>query len=95
VAVDALAAYAYYGLPAALAKATADVARALREGGEAVARAADMAAAGLAMIVDDIRDFGRVERPHHWIWGLILLVAGVLLLVFLMLLPGWLEGAEA
>ena len=46
---------------------------------------ADMVVTGASMIVDDIKDVGKFDRIHHWHWGLILFIVGVVMLVILML----------
>jgi hypothetical protein len=35
---------------------------------------------GIVLLFDDISDFGRVDRPHHYHWGILLLIGGALLL---------------
>jgi len=57
----------------------------------AYANVLDMIVTGTTMIADDIADFGRLDRPHHWLWGVILVVAGVVALALILLwlfLPG-------
>jgi hypothetical protein len=46
----------------------------------AIYNAVDMIASGVAMVMDDVRDFGRVDRPHHWIWGFVLALVGAVVL---------------
>jgi hypothetical protein len=43
--------------------------------------AVDAISTGASMIMDDIMDFGKVDRVHHWLVGLVLLIAGVIALV--------------
>jgi hypothetical protein len=52
----------------------------------AYANAVDMVTTGLAMIADDILDFGKLDRPHHWLWGLILVVVGIVVLLVVVVL---------
>jgi len=33
---------------------------------------------GVFMLFDDVKDFGRIERLHHWQYGVILVVLGAL-----------------
>jgi drug/metabolite transporter (DMT)-like permease len=35
---------------------------------------------GVILLFDDISDFGKVDRPHHYHWGILLLIGGALLL---------------
>ncbi len=35
---------------------------------------------GIVLLFDDVSDFGRVDRPHHYHWGILLLIGGALLL---------------
>jgi hypothetical protein len=46
---------------------------------DAAIHAIDMVATGAAMIADDIADFPRLDRPHHWLWGLIFVIIGVVI----------------
>jgi hypothetical protein len=52
----------------------------------AVANAIDAISAGASMIVDDIMDFGMLDRVHHWLVGLIVLVLGIIALVVVIIL---------
>jgi hypothetical protein len=45
-----------------------------------------MITTGAAMIVDDIADFPRLDRPHHWLWGLIFIIVGIVIMTIAMLL---------
>jgi hypothetical protein len=49
---------------------------------------ADAIASGASMLVEDARDLGRTDRPHHWVWGALLVAAGTLLLPLLIYLYG-------
>jgi hypothetical protein len=51
----------------------------------AYANALDMIVTGTAMIADDIADLGKLDRPHHWIWGVILVVVGIVVLALVLL----------
>jgi hypothetical protein len=51
----------------------------------AYANALDMIVTGTVMIADDIADLGRLDRPHHWIWGVILVVVGIVVLALVLL----------
>jgi len=51
----------------------------------AYANALDMIVTGTAMIADDIADLGKLDRPHHWIWGVVLVVVGVVVLALVLL----------
>ena len=33
---------------------------------------------GIFMLFDDVKDFGRIERLHHWQYGVILVVLGAI-----------------
>lgn len=50
---------------------------------DAVAAAVDAIASGASILLDDARDLGRLDRPHHWLWGLALVLAGMLILPLL------------
>jgi len=52
----------------------------IRSAEDAVYNAIDMLTSGVAMVADDIKDFGKLDRPHHWLWGIILAVAGIIML---------------
>jgi len=45
-----------------------------------IAFAIDSFASGVAMLVDDFKDFldGRFDRPHHWHYGVILIALGLI-----------------
>lgn len=53
--------------------------------------AAEALALGLSMIADDARDLGRLDRPHHWLWGLLLAALGAALLALPLIPLLWLE----
>lgn len=36
---------------------------------------------GVVLLFDDVRDFGDLSRPHHYIWGILLFVGGVIALI--------------
>jgi phosphoglycerol transferase MdoB-like AlkP superfamily enzyme len=48
---------------------------------DAYSNAIDMITTGMAMFIDDIMDFPKTDRPHHWMWGLILVIAGIIILI--------------
>jgi len=52
----------------------------IRSAEDAIYNAIDMLTSGVAMVVDDIKDFGKLDRPHHWLWGVILAIAGIIML---------------
>jgi arginyl-tRNA--protein-N-Asp/Glu arginylyltransferase len=52
----------------------------------AYANAIDMIVTGTVMIADDIADLGKLDRPHHWIWGVVLVIVGVVVLALVLLL---------
>jgi hypothetical protein len=35
---------------------------------------------GVALLFDDVRDFGDLSRPHHYMWGILLIVGGAIAL---------------
>jgi hypothetical protein len=71
----------------ALASAVADIIRrALRSVEEAYAAAIDAITTGFAMIIDDVKDIGLLDRLHHWIIGLVILFVGVIALILIFLL---------
>ena len=81
---------------AGLATKVAEIAfKGLGDMGVAVAEAVDMMATGLSMIVDDIKDLGRLDRIHHWLWGVLLLVGGFIspAVIFLLSLTRWWSAA--
>jgi hypothetical protein len=53
---------------------------------DSIIYAIDMMATGAAMIADDIADFPRLDRPHHWIWGLIFIIVGIVIITIAMLM---------
>ena len=61
---------------------------------DAVAAAVDAIASGASMLLDDARDLGRLDRPHHWLWGLALVLAGTLILPLLITHYGEWDGAR-
>jgi hypothetical protein len=48
--------------------------------------AIDAISSGASMLIDDIMDFGRFDRPHHWMWGIVLIVVGIIALVVVVIL---------
>jgi hypothetical protein len=52
----------------------------------AYANAVDMVTTGLAMVADDILDFGKLDRLHHWLLGLILVIVGIVVLLVVIVL---------
>jgi hypothetical protein len=52
---------------------------------DSIIHAIDMITTGAAMIVDDIADFPRLDRPHHWLWGLIFIIVGIVIMAIAML----------
>jgi hypothetical protein len=61
---------------------------------DAVTATMDAIASGTSILLDDIRDLGRLDRPHHWIWGLLLVLAGIFLLPILIIYYGDWSGAR-
>ena len=43
--------------------------------------AVDTLTTGVSMIMDDIKDVGKIDRIHHWMIGLILVVIAVIILI--------------
>jgi len=37
------------------------------------------------MFLDDIKDFPRLDRPHHWILGLVLVLVAIIVLVVVLI----------
>ena len=35
---------------------------------------------GVVLLFDDVRDFGDLSRPHHYMWGILLIVGGAIAL---------------
>jgi len=35
---------------------------------------------GVVLLFDDVKDFGDLSRPHHYMWGILLVVGGVMVL---------------
>jgi len=35
---------------------------------------------GAVLLFDDVSDFGKLDRPHHYFWGILLLIAGAVVL---------------
>jgi hypothetical protein len=58
----------------------------IKDVSNAYSNAVDMISAGMAMLIDDIKDFPRLDRPHHWIWGIILMIVGVIVLIIAIVL---------
>lgn len=36
---------------------------------------------GVVLLFDDVRDFGDLSRPHHYIWGILLIIGGAIALI--------------
>jgi len=36
---------------------------------------------GVVLLFDDVRDFGDLSRPHHYMWGILLIVGGAIALM--------------
>jgi len=36
---------------------------------------------GVVLLFDDVRDFGDLSRPHHYMWGILLIVGGAIALI--------------
>jgi len=36
--------------------------------------------AGAVLLFDDVSDFGKLDRPHHYFWGILLLIGGAIIL---------------
>jgi len=37
-------------------------------------------ATGAVLLFDDVGDFGEVDRPHHWQWGILLILLAVVVI---------------
>jgi len=35
---------------------------------------------GVVLLFDDVRDFGDLSRPHHYMWGILLIIGGAIAL---------------
>jgi hypothetical protein len=35
---------------------------------------------GVILLFDDVKDFGDLSRPHHYMWGILLVIGGALVL---------------
>jgi len=35
---------------------------------------------GVVLLFDDVSDFGDFSRPHHYMWGILLVIGGVMVL---------------
>jgi len=35
---------------------------------------------GAVLLFDDVSDFGKLDRPHHYFWGILLLIGGAIVL---------------
>ena len=35
---------------------------------------------GVTLLFDDVRDFGDLSRPHHYMWGILLIIGGAIAL---------------
>ena len=35
---------------------------------------------GVVLLFDDVSDFGKTDRPHHYHWGILLIIGGAILL---------------
>ncbi|MBS7633747.1 hypothetical protein KEJ15_09105 [Candidatus Bathyarchaeota archaeon] len=33
---------------------------------------------GVVLLFDDVRDFGDLSRPHHYMWGILLIIGGAI-----------------
>lgn len=58
----------------------------IRSARDAAIHAIDMMATGAAMIMDDIADFPRLDRPHHWMWGLLFIIMGIVIIAIAVLM---------
>jgi len=36
---------------------------------------------GVVLLFDDVRDFGDLSRPHHYMWGILLIIGGAIALI--------------
>ena len=36
---------------------------------------------GVTLLFDDVRDFGDFSRPHHYMWGILLIIGGAIALI--------------
>lgn len=36
--------------------------------------------AGAVLLFDDVSDFGKLDRVHHYFWGILLIIGGALIL---------------
>lgn len=82
-AIQAVARGDYQALVSILADIALKTSRSIES---AWATAIDALVSGFAMLADDIRDLGQVDRIHHWMWGLIAIVAGLAILLIALLL---------
>lgn len=78
--------YASQGAGGALASVADAVYRSLWDAGEAVANLLEAIASGVAMALHDAADFGLLDRLHHWLIGVVLVVAALLALILALLL---------
>jgi len=51
---------------------------------KAFENAFDAVVTGLAMIADDIADFPKVDRLHHWIVGAVILAIGLVAILLIL-----------
>jgi drug/metabolite transporter (DMT)-like permease len=35
---------------------------------------------GVILLFDDVKDFGDLSRPHHYMWGILLVIGGAIFL---------------
>jgi hypothetical protein len=52
----------------------------IRDPVNAFISAIDALSAGASMLIDDIMDVGKFDRVHHWMWGVILIIVGIIVL---------------
>ena len=70
------------GDPVAIAKAIEDIVVTAMGGySQLFATAIEILTTGFTMLADDIKDLGRFDRLHHWQYGLITLIAGLIILL--------------
>jgi len=64
-------------LPQILYKASRHVAKSLEKEHSVLPFLLDLFTYGLAMFIDDIHDFGKIDRIHHYIVGLLFMLASL------------------
>lgn len=74
------------GDPSAVEAAASLVRRALERVEERVAAAVEAIASGAAMVLHDAADLGLLDRVHHWIIGLLLLILALVALLVSLLI---------